>query len=219
MDRRILFIGITIAVLAPDVNAQVQTPQDVRIVDQTKAVKVKIKGLDTSGGTVPVGIDPAQNTVQITPDASSTPIPVDVVSSPSGSRDYRFAGLSATSFFGGAGWYAMNSECKNNFGPEARMCYSEEVQGSPPDGSAPQSAGWLNPRIVSVLLDDTNPNNTHFVLIDSSGFVIFDHDTIPNANCIAWQQGNSGFIGMTWNGWFNFVPCNTEQRVACCQPK
>lgn len=132
---------------------------------------------------------------------------------------YRFAGYSTDATTGSAGGIiGMHSICQDTFGPNARMCTTEEFWRSPRLATpGPTTVAWVNPTIAVVYYD---ANADHPVCIDYSGkqFYSCDDDT---TRCDQWRAEGASFYGtivQSSTGQVTDLECSTSLPVTCCLP-
>ncbi len=95
------------------------------------------------------------------------------------------------------GMLAMHALCQDDFGPNARMCTSEEF--------------WLSPNAEAPLADAWFHSASQYLNIDFTGF------GNANANCGGWigPFNGLGYV-VTTDGKVGRPQCGTLRPVTCC---
>lgn len=117
-----------------------------------------------------------------------------------------FLGFSETAVNGGAGLRMMNLACQGKFGPDSRLCFSQEVLESPSLPAQSESA-WVHPTMAP---HSSDPDS----VADVSGV---EHGT--NLACSGWQSPSPSLAGLAIDGntfSFSSRSCDSEIHVACC---
>ena len=124
---------------------------------------------------------------------------------------YRFVGFSTGQTNGAGGYGSRYALCQKDFGPEARMCTSQEFILSPKASAAPSPSGaWLNPVIVSSV-----PNvDAEQLSVDYSG----QYANWMDLSCQQWHTDTGRGLYVTDNGAVRLSYCNVERVVTCCAP-
>ncbi len=123
---------------------------------------------------------------------------------PATSNEYRFIGFTDPGTIdGGQGMLDMHALCQDDFGPDARMCTSEEFWLSP-NAEAPTADAWLHLTYVG--------GGADFSGIDAAASTL---------SCSAWtiaSSGNRGLVVTTAGKSAPILGCNTPRPVTCCAP-
>jgi len=130
---------------------------------------------------------------------------------PFASNEFRFIGFTDTlpnTIDGGQGMIAMHELCQDDFGPNSRMCTSEEFWLSP-NAEAPAADAWLHP----VFLEERS--------LDFSG-VEQANSTLSCAGWTSIGDATPGLVVTTAGksavrSTFGFS-CNVARPVTCCAP-
>jgi len=121
-----------------------------------------------------------------------------------GSGVFQFVGFTddvdnglADTIDGGQGMLEMNALCRDDFGPEARMCLDREF--------------WLSPNAEAPATDDAWLH----VAVNQS----FTGSS-PTNSCGGWSSSNSSGVGSTvlTTGLPARSTCNTFRPITCCAP-
>jgi hypothetical protein len=143
----------------------------------------------------------------------TNPVPVNV------STVYRFAGYSAGTTTGDAGGIiGMHSICQDTFGPDARMCTSEEFWRSPaiaPPG--PGSIRWVQPSFIAFAFEGTDRWCMYFSGVTLSGC------SPLVTSCGKWTSDSAtssykGTVISADEGVISLTGCNLPLKVTCCLP-
>jgi len=168
---------------------------------------------------------------------SSNPVPVKVQDGMPTcvTTEYRYVGITElqvpdTAF----GVFDMNAWCQGEFGPDARMCTTEEFFKSPVVGGTEWEdtvMAWIQPVIVTTYeafsLDEQRVN----IFVDYTG--ASQHQLYDRGNQATLEPGSflsckqwtcfkcDGAYGATisgWHGGVTFQRCTDERPVVCCGP-
>lgn len=125
----------------------------------------------------------------------------------------QFVGFSIGTISGSQGIVSMHALCQLDFGPDARMCISEEYFTSA-TAAEPLSRAWLHPTIVGNSLPSTSSSG----LTDFSGV---SSERFRTLNCNGWQRGATD-LGLALEalsaGKPVFNSCADPIAVTCCAP-
>ena len=139
--------------------------------------------------------------------------------SPSADADapYRFVGYSSDApadlVFGSVGLPTFYARCQDpvtGFGPDARMCTTEEFFRSPNiEVPTPVINAWIHPVFVGAA-------GSPLTALEFSGRTTTGHDF----SCAGWTAGAGGSNGLTVqdNGGFSTQTCGVARQVTCCAP-
>ncbi len=130
---------------------------------------------------------------------------------PSTSNEFRFTGFTddapvntlPNTIDGGQGMLDMHALCQDDFGPNSRMCTSEEFWQSP-NAEAPAADAWL-----------------HFTYVGSGSDFSGIEVSASTLSCNAWtimSAGNSGMVVTTAGKSATVLGCDTPRPVTCCEP-
>lgn len=120
---------------------------------------------------------------------------------------YQWVGVTSVAFDGdgnGQGFVGMTSQCRDDFGPGARMCRSDEILRSDTVNPNAGAGGcWVRPTyqpgFVAGVLDSSGAN--------SNGLLA----------CNGWRSGGTTGLTLTAGG-FIAAACADARPVACCKP-
>ena len=130
--------------------------------------------------------------------------------------EYRFVGVSKTTFQGNAGFAAMHADCQTTFRDrKARMCTSEEVFKTPNLlGLNLETASWVQPIAAG---GGYNSGVGSSLIVDEYHATLSFSTT---QSCNSWT--NTQFVGLTYaptSGSFTNSPCVNMHPVACCSTR
>ena len=118
---------------------------------------------------------------------------------------YRFAGATSGITKGNInGLINAYRVCQADFGPDARMCRSVEIQLSPNITRTLGGGVWVQPVYRSGISGDDTVTG------------------LPVGTCAQWRSESASESGLAFNrfnsGQFQETPCSESQPVACCLP-
>lgn len=140
------------------------------------------------------------------------PVPVTVVDR---AQRYVFVGFSDEILQGTAGLVALYAACQSKFGPDSRMCTSQEVLNS--TTLSPQTGeAWVHP--VFTLTGTGDGSN---LASDVSGIGASLSPGFPASEgltCRGWSTSANNTRGLTVNGALSFAreTCDGSRSVTCC---
>ena len=137
----------------------------------------------------------------------------------SSSKRFRFVGVTAQVFVGGAGMAWMTRACSTEF-PGARMAFTDEYRATvnPPDFTAPFA--WVQPRVVTSF---HNYDRYLDVFLDSTGGLW----GIINLYCLSWSSSNTctncvpraSGASLSPSGAISSQDCASALPIACAAPE
>ncbi len=136
--------------------------------------------------------------------------------SPSADAPYRFVGYSSSApadlVDGGAGLPTFYARCQDpvtGFGPDARMCTTEEFFRSPNiEVPTPVINAWIRPIFVGYA------SANGLTALDVSGRV----GNPLSLTCSAWTDDAGVGLVVADNGGFRTLTCGVARQVTCCAP-
>ena len=139
---------------------------------------------------------------------------------------YRFVGFSSGTTTGDAGGpLGMHAICQRSFGPDARMCTTEEFWKTPPADNTLEDpiSGWIQPVIIATYFDPTAPEGSQQVYVEYSGIrARAETGSAPTRYFSCGQWSNVDRQGLTVNsaGRVEILDCNytPQPKVSCCRP-
>ena len=151
--------------------------------------------------------------------------------SPPADAPYRFVGYSSSEpadlVLGSVGLPALYAACQDpvtGFGPDARMCTTEEFLRSPNIEGTPTAilAAWIYPTIIGFAAGNTASGSDFSTALDFSGLAVRDVGEAGPADfwtCRGWS-GTGGFTGLDIDekGVIRAQGCNVARMVTCCAP-
>ena len=131
-----------------------------------------------------------------------------------GSRAFRFVGITTATFVGSAGRAAMTAACYAEY-PGSRMAFSDEYALTVNPVPIADVA-WVQPRVAVVFQSSFGSS---LWVVDSAGNQLVLGDGYP-ATCDGWTV-SSGRIGTTLrpNGKIDYDVCASMHPVACAAPE
>ena len=115
---------------------------------------------------------------------------------------FEFVGFSSGTVDGTVGVLAMHATCQADFGPDVRMCTSEEYWRSPSAADPGPTPAWVHP--------SPGPGASGR---DFSGATVSDVDL---RSCGGWTGINGTGLAIGQNGSTLAVFCNEARPVTCC---
>lgn len=150
-------------------------------------------------------------------DDGAPPAPVVNVTVNVSTGASEFAGFSIGTITGGEGIVAMDAVCQLEFGPEARLCTSEEYFTSA-TAAEPVSRAWLHPTVVG----NTATGLSNRQLLDFSGLgaTRFGSNNFPSLSCNGWQSLSNSALALEGlaGGKPVLASCADTNTVTCCAP-
>jgi hypothetical protein len=138
---------------------------------------------------------------------------------------YRFVGFSSATTTGDAGGpLGMHTICQRSFGPDARMCTTEEFWKTPPTDNTLEdsTSGWIQPVIIATYFDPTAPEGSQQIYVEYSGIrARAETGSAPTRyfSCGQWSNDKVQGLTVTSSGRVSIGDCGPDaQHVSCCRP-
>ena len=176
------------------------------------ATPIPVTGAVEVTGAVTVDNGPANPITVVIPD----PVQVNM------GTNYRYVGWSNTTTAATIGLNQMNDICSADYGPEARMCTTEEFYRTPSIPAVGTGPHWILPVIVNEYHD---PVSNIAYRTDYTGYVFTDTG-YRSITCNSYPPiaGATGVVN--WHGIAHFQhvspyqkSCNSVYPVDCCAPQ
>ena len=126
----------------------------------------------------------------------------------------QLVGFTSTSVGGHSGMLTMTAACQAEFGPNTRICLSEEVMRTTLVPSLPSGFAWVMPSFQAF----QDASSTSRQALDASGV---QSDPFFEMTCEGW--GGADVLGLSSrgltvkaSGGFSLRECTTSRPVACC---
>lgn len=141
---------------------------------------------------------------------------------------YRFVGYSQSAPTIGAleGPLGMHAICQESFGPEARMCTTEEFWKTPPTDTTLEDTtirGWIQPVIIAAYYDPEGEEGLTHIFIEYTGIrAKAETGQAPTRyfSCGQWSNDKHQGLTSTSTGRVELRDCNVTPppKVTCCRP-